>query len=100
MLVLIRDHTEPYPEEGEYEDADGEEEYVHPPFKVLAERGPVYRVCGDCSADLTRTPRFWALTARQETHPECLPDVEAFLAALTPHLATSADRPIGSLHFC
>ncbi|RSS35602.1 hypothetical protein EF912_36060, partial [Streptomyces sp. WAC07061] len=86
VLALIRDHMEPYAEDGEA--GSGGDEWVPPPFKVLAERGPAYRVGGECTAALTRTPAGWTLTARQEIHAENLPDAEHFLEALTPHLPT------------
>ncbi|MFF5707226.1 hypothetical protein ACFY7H_32775 [Streptomyces sp. NPDC012794] len=99
VLALIRDHMAPYPEDDAYDDGDvDEDEYVPPPFRVLAERGPAYRVGGTCSAGLTRTPHGWTLTARQEIHAECLPDAEALLTALTPHL-TTPDAPLGTLRF-
>ncbi|AZM90397.1 hypothetical protein [Streptomyces sp. W1SF4] len=96
VLALIRDHMEPYAEDGEA-DSDGDE-WVPPPFKVLAERGPAYRVGGECTAVLTRTPVGWTLTARQEIHAENLPDAEHFLEALTPHLPTP-EAPLGTLRF-
>ncbi|EFL16725.1 hypothetical protein [Streptomyces sp. C] len=98
VLALIRDHMEPYAEDADSDsDSDGDE-YVPPPFKVLAERGPAYRVGGECTAALTRTPTGWTLTARQEIHTENLPDAEQFLDALTPHL-TTPEAPLGTLRF-
>ncbi|MFH7596921.1 hypothetical protein WDV06_17745 [Streptomyces racemochromogenes] len=88
VLALMREHMAPYPDDCAYEDA---------PFRVLAERGPAYRVGGDCTAELARTARGWTLTARQEIHAEVLEDVEQFLTAMTPHLATTG--PLGSLRF-
>ncbi|MFD0353051.1 hypothetical protein ACFVHW_04765 [Streptomyces sp. NPDC127110] len=93
VLALIREHMEPYAEDGD----DGDD-FTPPPFTVLAERGPAYRVGGECTAALTRTPAGWTLTARQEIHAESLPDVEQFLEALTPHLTTPG-TPLGTLRF-
>ncbi len=89
VLELVREHMTPYPDGCAYEDAA---------FRVLAERGPAYRVGGDCTAALTRTPGGWTLTARQEIHAEVLEDVEQFLTTLTPH-HTTAPGPLGSLRF-
>ncbi|MGE7389913.1 hypothetical protein ACQKM2_30980 [Streptomyces sp. NPDC004126] len=97
VLALIRDHMEPYGEDAGHYDEDLDA-YIPPPFKVLAERGPAYRVGGECTAHLTRTPTGWTLTARQEVHAESLPDVEQFLTALTPHLTTPT-APLGTLRF-
>ncbi|MEU9718245.1 hypothetical protein [Streptomyces sp. NPDC047976] len=100
VLALIREHMEPYDWDAEDADAEYTEEgeYIHPPLKVLAYHGPAHRVGGECTADLTRTPAGWTLTARQEIHTETLPDVEQFLEALTPHLTTPG-APLGTLRF-
>ncbi|RST07381.1 hypothetical protein EF910_06795 [Streptomyces sp. WAC07149] len=103
VLALIREHMAPYAEDGVAEDGvaeDGDEgdDFAPPPFKVLAARGPAYRVGGECTAALTRTPPGWTLTARQEIHAESLPDAEQLLNALTPHL-TTPEAPLGTLRF-
>ncbi|MDK9497777.1 hypothetical protein QEZ40_002721 [Streptomyces katrae] len=98
VLALIREHMAPYAEDGVAEDGDDGDDFAPPPFKVLAERGPAYRVGGECTADLTRTPAGWTLTARQEIHAESLPDAEQLLNALTPHLTTPG-APLGTLRF-
>ncbi|MFJ4837567.1 hypothetical protein [Streptomyces sp. NPDC088746] len=66
-------------------------------FPLLAERGPAWRIGGLLVGELHRTDSGWALTARQEVHAECLPDLEPLLEQLARH--SSTEGVIGQIRF-
>ncbi|MFC5144878.1 hypothetical protein [Streptomyces aureoversilis] len=74
------------------EEAGGPETYP-----LLASRGPAWRIGGALVGELCRGPRGWALTARQEVHPDEFPALEALLVWLAAR--TSTPGPIGYLRF-
>ncbi|MFG2589184.1 hypothetical protein [Streptomyces sp. NPDC048438] len=65
-------------------------------FPLLAERGPATRIGGLLVGELHRTAGGWALTARQEVHAECLPDLGPLLEQLARH---STEGVIGQIRF-
>ncbi|MGW0779916.1 hypothetical protein [Streptomyces sp. NPDC002913] len=66
-------------------------------FPLLAERGPAARIGGLLTGELHRTGAGWALTARQEVHAECLPDLGPLLEQLARHSGT--EGVIGQIRF-
>ncbi|MFJ8859667.1 hypothetical protein ACIRD8_14660 [Streptomyces sp. NPDC102451] len=66
-------------------------------FPLLAERGPAARIGGLLVGELHRTDGGWALTARQEVHAECLPDLGPLLEQLARHSGT--EGVIGQIRF-
>lgn len=66
-------------------------------FPLLAERGPASRIGGLLVGELHRTDSGWALTARQEVHAECLPDLAPLLEQLAQN--SSTEGVIGQIRF-
>jgi hypothetical protein len=73
---------------------EGPNAYEYP---LWAERGPARHVGGLQVADLSPAAHGWSLTARQELHPDCFPDLRALLEWLGPRTTTVG--PIGHVRF-
>lgn len=95
-LAVLRRHLG---EEGEagacgQEAGDGSYAYEYP---LWGERGPARHVGGLQVAELRESGRGWALTVRQEIHPDSFSDLRAILRWLGPRTTTAG--PIGYLRF-
>ncbi|MFI2368542.1 hypothetical protein [Streptomyces sp. NPDC018833] len=66
-------------------------------YPLLSSRGPASRVGGTLVGALCRRPEGWALTARQELHPDEFDDFEQFLKWLVARTTTIGT--IGYLRF-
>ena len=79
-------------------DDNGRPQVHDEPRAILAQRGSAWKVGGELSAGLARReqPAGWAVTARQELHPDDFGTVRALL----DWLATHASDGTGHLRFC
>ncbi|MEU1820097.1 hypothetical protein ABZ543_33670 [Streptomyces roseifaciens] len=95
-MDVLRRHLS---DEGGDADHDEHDEETGGPeaYPLLASRGPAWRIGGVLVGELCRGPRGWALTARQEVHPDEFPALEALLVWLAAR--TSTPGPIGYLRF-
>ncbi|MYS91758.1 MULTISPECIES: hypothetical protein [Streptomyces] len=92
VLAHLRRHME-----GDSAD-DGNGEAEWPDFvPLLADRGPAWRIGGLLTGQLFQTADHWSLTARQEIHAECLPDLVALVEMLAFNAKT--DGVIGQVRF-
>lgn len=73
-LTIVTDFAEAF------EDETGQVRTEQVPYPVLARREPAWRIGGVVSAEFQpRDDGGWALTARQEIHPDGFPQVTALL---------------------
>ncbi|WP_327356412.1 hypothetical protein [Streptomyces sp. NBC_01304] len=66
-------------------------------YGLLCIREPASRIGGLLLAELSRGPRGWALTARQEIHPDQFDALQTLLEWLATHTTTAG--AVGSLRF-
>ncbi|MEU5361902.1 hypothetical protein ABZ354_00070 [Streptomyces sp. NPDC005925] len=79
-----------------HEDGEQDGTYVYE-YPLWGERGPARRVGGLQLAELRPSDRGYALTVRQEIHPDSFTDLRAILQWLGPRTTTVG--PIGHLRF-
>ncbi|GHE31297.1 hypothetical protein [Streptomyces capitiformicae] len=87
-LALLRWHLG----EGETEGQGGDDAYP-----LLADRGAAARIGGVLVGELCRGARGWALTVRQEVHPDEFDDLRSLVGRLGA--LTSSIGVIGHLRF-
>ncbi|MEU5582659.1 hypothetical protein ABZ791_28070 [Streptomyces huasconensis] len=82
---------------GEGQDAvpDGAEDAEE--YPLLSSRGPAQHIGGALVCDLCRSARGWALSARQEVHPDEFDDLHRLLAWLAARATTVG--AVGHLRF-
>ncbi|MEV6398880.1 hypothetical protein AB0M39_29540 [Streptomyces sp. NPDC051907] len=91
-------------ETGETDEVDGvgegeetDEAAAMEAYPLLSSKGAAHRVGGALVGELCRGPRGWALTARQEVHPDEFDDLQGLLAWLASRTTTIG--AIGCLRF-